>query len=103
MAERLAREGQTDAERAGGGFHHGGAGPEFAALPGAQQHGDGGPRLHAARAEPFELGPEAGVRAGQIGGDPGERGAAEQAEELPVAGGVHDGAWSPGAPGVSAV
>lgn len=101
MAERLAREGQADAEGAGGGFHHGGAEPEFAALLGAEQHGDGGARLHAARAEPFELGPEAGVRAGQIGGDAGERGAAEQTEELPVAGGVHDGGGHRAAPRIS--
>lgn len=88
VAECLAREGESDAEGAGGGLHHRCAGAQFAAPLGSLQHRHGGARLHAAHGEAFELGPEAGVRAGQVGGDAGERGAADEPEELAVAGGA---------------
>ncbi len=87
VAERLPGEGQADAEGAGGGLHDRRAGPQFAPLTGAEQHGHGGACLHAARAEPFQLGPEAGVRAGQVAGDPGQRRTTDEGEEFPVGGG----------------
>lgn len=86
MAEGLPGEGETDPERPRGGLHHRCAWPQFTPLPGAEQHGHGGPRLHATGAEPFELGPETGLGARQIGGHPGQRCAAEECEEIGVGG-----------------
>ncbi len=91
MPERLPGEGEPDAEGAGGGLHHRCAGRQFAAVPGAEQHRHGGPCLHAARGEPFQLGPEPGVRAGQPGGDPDDGRTADQVEQLPSRGGSYGG------------
>lgn len=88
VAERLAREGQPDAERAGRGLHDRCAGQEFTAFLSSLKHRHGGACLHAAHPEAFELGPEAGVRTGQGRGDTGERGAPDQAEQFAVAGGA---------------
>lgn len=88
VAEGLAREGEAEAERAGGRFDHRGAGSQFAAAAGAAQHGDGGPGLHAAGAEAFELRPEAGVGVREFGTDPGDRGAADERQQVGVGGGA---------------
>ncbi len=84
VPEGLSREGQADAERAGGGLHHRGAGAQFAARVGAAEHRHGRTRLHAARTEAFEFRPEAGMRVRERDADPGQRGAAEQRQQVRV-------------------
>ncbi len=90
VPEGLPREGQADAERAGGGLHHRGAGAQFAARMGAAQHRHGRACLHAARTEAFELRPEARMRVRERGADPGQWGAAEQRQQVGV-GGLYGG------------
>lgn len=90
MAEGLAREGEPDAEGAGGGLHHRRAGPQFAALTGAKEHRHRGPCLHAARRESLQLGPETGLWAGQVGSDTDQGRATEQGEQLRAGDSVYD-------------
>jgi hypothetical protein len=99
MAEGLPGEGEADAERAGGGLHHRGAGQQFTAFAGAEQHGHRGPRLHPARRERLQLGPEPGVPAGQLGGDAYHGRTAEEREEFAARVGEDCGRGHRAAPG----
>ena len=78
-------EGEPDAERAGGGLHHRCAGPQFAALLGRPAAWTPRPAPSSRRRPgPSSLAQKPGCGHGQIGGDPGQRGAAEQGEQLAV-------------------
>ncbi len=91
MAEGLPREGESQAQRAGRRLHHRGAGPQQTPLTGVQQHRHGGPCLHPAGRETFELRPEPGVRIRQPGRDPHDGRTSQQGQQLRPRHGPGDG------------
>jgi hypothetical protein len=92
VAEGLAGERETEAERAAGRLHDHRAGSKLSAFASGPQHGNGATRFHATGAQALELGPEPAVPVRQWCVDAGDRTATEEVEQVPVlARDRHDG------------